>query len=158
MREHWFIVASQKEARVFIKTSERKRLKFLKSLANPLGTEKRRSLIKKQAGRGVKSIGHFGSVSYSLQKRHDPHEEAMIQFARELAKFLESERLKKNFESLTVAAEPHLLGKIKAEMSAALKESVSTWIKKDLQKTPQKDLVGFLLPKDRPTTDTFHAR
>lgn len=144
---HWFILASQKEARIFIKTSERKRLKLLKSLTNPLGTEKRRALVKKHAGRGVKSIGRIGSVSYSMPNRHDPHEQALIQFARELAQFLKSEKFKRNFESLTVVAEPHFLGKIKAEMRADLRKSVTKWIKKDLQKTPQKDLVGFLLPK-----------
>ncbi len=152
---HWFVVASQKEARIFIKTLERKRLKLLNSLVNPLGTEKRRALIRKQAGHGVKSVGHLGSVSYSLPKRHDPHEDALDQFARKLAQFLESEKLKKNFESLTIVAAPHLLGKIKAEMRADLRASVTKWIKKDLQKTPQKALVGFLLPRVSRSTEPF---
>ncbi len=42
---HWFVVASQKEARIFIKTSDRKKLRLLKTLTNPLGTVKKRNLI-----------------------------------------------------------------------------------------------------------------
>ncbi len=62
---HWFVVASQKEARIFVRTPERQRLKLVQSLNNPLGTVKRRALVKKQAGRGVKSVGHLGSIHYS---------------------------------------------------------------------------------------------
>lgn len=144
---HWFVVASQKEARIFIRTSDRKQLKLLESLTNPLGTVKRRDLIRKEAGQGVKSIGRVGSVSYSQPKRHDPHEDAVIQFAKKISQFLESERLKKNFESLTVVAEPRLLGKIRTEMKNDLQKAVTSWLKKDLQKTPKKNLVEFLLPK-----------
>lgn len=144
---HWYVVASQKEARVFIKTSDRKQLGLLKTLANPLWAVKRRDLVRKEAGRGVKSIGRIGSVSYSQPKRHDPHEEATFQFAKEISQFLESEKLKKSFESLTIVAEPHLLGKIRADMKDGLQKAVTSWLKKDLQKTPQKALVDFLLPK-----------
>jgi protein required for attachment to host cells len=144
---HWFVVASQKEARVFVRTSDREQLELLKSLTNPLGAVKRRDLIRKEAGRGVKSAGRVGSASYSEPKPHDPHDEAVIQFAKEISRFLESEKFKKNFESLTVVAEPNLLGKIRTEMGEDLRSSVTKWIKKDLQKTPQKALADFLLPK-----------
>lgn len=143
---HWFVVISQKETRIFIKTFDGKHLRVLKSLTNPLGEVKRRELIRKQAGRGVKSIGRVGSVSYSQPKRHDPHDEAIIQFAKAVCHFLKSEKLKKNFDSLTVVAEPYLLGKIKVEMSKHVLSSVTKWIKKDLQKLPQKKLADFLLP------------
>ena len=66
----------------------------------------------KEAGRGVKSFGRIGSVSYSEPKRHDPKEEATSQFARELSRYLESEMRKKSFDTLSVVAEPRLLGKI----------------------------------------------
>jgi protein required for attachment to host cells len=149
---HWFIVASQKEVRIFIKASDRKRIELIKTLTNPLGTVKKSDLIKKEAGRGTKSIGrHMGSTHYSETKRHDPHEQAEIQFAKEIVQFLESEQLKNTFESLTVVAEPHFLGKLKAEMNDKLEQSVTNWIKKDLQKTPPNDLADFLVPKPERT-------
>ena len=95
-------------------------------------------------------MGHWGSVSYSQRKRRDPHEEAVAQFAREAVQFLEKELLKKNFQSLTLVAEPHLLGIIRAEMSASLKKTVTDWMKKDLQKTPKNKLASFLVPQKAP--------
>jgi protein required for attachment to host cells len=85
-------------------------------------------------------------VHYSETKRHDPHEEAALQFAKKVTDFLESEYRKKKFKSLTVVAEPHFLGKLRAAMEPAVQEHVTEWIKKDLLKTPQKELVHFLLP------------
>lgn len=151
---HWLVVASQKEARVFTQTTGGKQFKVLKTLTNPLGSEKKRALIRKEAGRGIKSIGRVGYISYSEQKRSDPHEMAVQQFAKKISQFLESEKHNKHFASLTVIAEPRLLGKIRAEMRADLKASVKRWIKKDLQKTPQKDLSGFFLPKIKSETES----
>lgn len=144
---HGFMVVSQKEARVFVKAPDRRQIKLVKSLTNPLGMVKRRDLIRKQAGRGVKSIGRVGSVSYSERKRLDPRDGALIQFAREISSFLKSETLKKSFKSFTVVAEPHFLGILRSKMSKKLKKSVTSWIKKDLQKTPNRNLAEFLLPK-----------
>lgn len=155
---HWFVVASQKEARIFIKTSNRRQLKLLRTLTNPLGTEKKRALIRKDAGRGIKSIGRVGFVGYSLPKRRDPHEEAVHQFAKEVSQTLEREKIKKHFESLTIVAEPRFLGKIRAEMGTDLQSVVSDWIKKDLQKTPQKELIECLLPKGKRQGSTGSLR
>lgn len=142
---HWYIVASQKEAKILVPTSNRQKLTVLNTLPNKLGAVKKRELIRKKAGRGVKSIGRVGTVRYSQPKRHDPHEVAIVQFARELAAFLEAERHKRSFESLTVVAEPHLLGRVRAEMSANLSNTVTHWIKRDLQKSPERVVSDFLL-------------
>ena len=141
---HWFVVGSQEEARIFVNSQKKKSLTLLKSLVNPLATEKRRDLVRKQAGTGIKSIGKRGSIHYGKPKRHDPREQADIQFAKIVAKYLDGEKVKNSFDSLTVVAEPRFLGKIRKEMSASLKGSVDLWIKKDLQKIPKKDLFEFL--------------
>lgn len=141
----WFIVASQKEARVFVHSSNRKKFTLINSIENELWTTKKRDLIKREAGRGVKSMGRVGTVRYSQLKRHDPREEATVQFARELIAFLEAERHKKSFDSLIVLAEPHLLGIIRAEMSVNLSKMVTDWIKRNLQKSPEREVNEFLL-------------
>lgn len=146
MLGHWYVVVNQKNVRVFTEVSERNRLKQISSFENPLGGEKRRSLIRKQAGMGMRSLGR-GQVRYSETRRKDPVEMASIQFAKTVVKYLAEEKRQKNFESLTIVAEPHFLGKLRAEMGVRLEKSVTEWIKKDLQKTPQKELQNFLLPK-----------
>ena len=145
MGGHWFLVASQKTARIYTEVSDRNRLRQLKELDNPLGRERKRVLIRKQAGEMVKSLGR-GLVRYSENKRHDPHEEAALQFAREVANFLKSEHRQMHFRSLTVVAEPHFYGKLKDALEPKFLEHVTEWIKKDLLKTPKKELVHFLLP------------
>ena len=70
MLAHWFIVASQKTVTIFTEVSDRNRLQQIKVFDNPLGRERNRNLIKKQAGHGTKSIGRIGSVYYSEVKRH----------------------------------------------------------------------------------------
>jgi protein required for attachment to host cells len=152
MVTHWFVVASQKTVKILEegkskgRSSGRKKFKLIKSLDNPLGRLRNRELIRKQAGRGTRSMGSAGSHHHSETKRHDPHEQAAIQFARELVRYLEIERQHKKFKSLTIVAEPHFLGKIKAEMGAKLTQTIESWIQKDLLKTPQNELTEFLLP------------
>lgn len=153
MLGHWFIIANQKNVRVFTeipedsdkRVAEKTNLKLLKSFDNPLGQERRKNLIRKQAGRGVKSIGRTACIRYTEVKRHDPFEEASAQFAKEIATFLESEKRLKKFDSLTIVAEPHFLGKIKMSMKPSLKKVVTSWIGKNLQKIPQHDLPNFLI-------------
>ncbi len=149
MLGHWFVVASQKTVKVFTETPQGGNLKLLKLLDNPLGREKKSALIRKQAGSGIKSNGRLGAVHYSESKRHDPHDQAALQFAREVVQFLDGERLHRNFETLTVVAEPHFLGKLKAKMKSKTEASVIDWIKKDLQKIPVNKLPEILKLKQK---------
>lgn len=153
---HWFVVASQKEARIFTEVrGRRKRLKLINTITNPLAQEKRKSLIKKLAGHGLKLLGRHGVVRYSENKRHDPLEDAAVQFAKQVIGVLESAKNNRSFKSLTIVAEPHFLGKLKNEMSPDLEKCVTEWIKKDLQKTMLVNLPKFLLrppPEERSTS------
>lgn len=81
-----------------------------------------------------------------MPKRHDPHEDAIIQFSRELARCMEGEKLKRRLDSMTLIAPPRLLGKVRAEMSSDLKRDVTNCIKKDLQKFLLNKLIHFLIP------------
>ena len=144
---NWYVVVSQKEARIFIRSPERRSLVLIDSIKNPLGKVKRRALVHKPAGRGVKTLGRTGVVSYSQTKRHDPHEEASKQFAKSISKYLRAQKLKKKFDALTVVVEPRFLGKLRTEMSESLLRSVKLWIRKDFQKTPKRQIVDALLPK-----------
>lgn len=149
MLGHWFLIASQKTAQIFTETPQDGTLKQVKLFDNPLGRERNRALIRKQAGAGVKSLGRVGAVHYLETKRQDPHEQSAIQFARQIGQFLNEERLCKNFETLTVVAEPSFLGKLRAEMKPRTETSVVDWIKKDLQKIPINKLPGILKLKQR---------
>ena len=149
MYGHWYVVANQKLVRIFTEDFDRRSLRFVKSLVNPLGQEKRSDLVKKLAGHAVKSAGACGQMHYTLAKRHDPHEQAVIQFAKTIGDFLEKEKQQNAFESLTIVAEPHFLGKIRAALTPRQKKLVTDWLGKDLQKIPEMKLPEFLLRKEK---------
>lgn len=143
MYGNWCLLASQTEAKIITKTSD-KELKVVKEFRNPLGRTRNRELIRKQAGMGMKSIGR-GTVKYSETKRHSPHEVAAEQFAKKVSNYLEEQFQKNNFKSLTVVAEPKFLGKLRAAMTPELRKLIIKSLAKDLQKTPKRQLGIFLL-------------
>ena len=142
---HWFVVMSQKTVRILTIDRDTNELKQLKLFDNPLGRLRKHDLVKKQAGRGQKSIGRTGLIYYSESKRSDPHEDAALQFAKQITDYLELERQQKKFQSLTIVAEPRFLGKVRSSMSPSLKKLVKTWQRKDLLKTPQSKWVQILV-------------
>lgn len=148
MTGQWILVANEEAVNIYTKAVGSPKLNLFIKILNPLGRERRRALIRKQAGMGVRSIGHLGVARHSESKRNDPKEMASIQFAKKVSDILYSEKQKKSFDSLIVVAEPHFLGKLKAEMNSSLKSVVSQWVRKDLQKMPSRELSKILLPQE----------
>ncbi len=154
---HWYIVADQRTVRIFTEKPMAARppraagraslrsFELVKKINNPLGKAKTRDLLHQERGIGVKSLGHFGtSARYAETKRRNPHEEAAIQFAKNVVDFLQHERIEKNFTDLTVIAEPRFLGKLRSAMNEKLERQVTRWVRKDLQKATSAQLAAFL--------------
>ncbi len=153
MLGHWFIVASQNSMRVFTEVSGKKKFKLINTVENPLGRVRNRNLINRQAGMAIKTFGSTGAVRYLKTKEFDPHDAAATEFAQKIVKLLERSRQKKDFETLTIVAEPGFLGKIRSAMGPQLKNHVVKWVKKDLQKTPIIEIPKLLLPKKKKVFD-----
>ena len=152
---HWYLVTNQKTAKVFTETTSRGRLVLLKQLENPLANVRNRDMVRRQAGMGIRSAG-VGGTPYSEKQRSDPHEEAAYQFAKEIMKFLDSEKRQKNFETITIIAEPRFLGKLRSAMSKNLSRVVLEWVQKDLLKEPLKRLTQDLLSLKRVSPELSH--
>lgn len=69
-----------------------------------------------------------------------PEEASAIAFAKTLTNYLDKEYQNKSFQSLTIAAEPHFMGKIREVLKPQISKLVQHWIKKDLQKVPMYQL------------------
>lgn len=149
MNSHWFVIASQNVVKIFADASEKNRLTPIKILKNPLGRVKNRELIKKNSGMGITASGGKSSLFYSEAKRQTPHDDAAKDFARQIIQYLEAEFEKHNYKTLTIVAEPHFLGKIRLTMDSKMLRLVNTWIRKDLEKTPQSQLPKHLFPKNK---------
>jgi hypothetical protein len=91
-----------------------------------------------------------GHHRHTAAARISPHEEAAIQFAGQVAHFLEAKKTQKKFEILTIAAEPPFLGKLKSAMTPKLLGAVVSWIDKDLLNVPYLRLPKFLKLKTAP--------
>lgn len=150
MLGHWYIIASQKQVKIIVKTSDGEHVRLVKKITNSIGGVRNRRLFKKRAGMGIKSMGSRGVVRYLESKSNDPHEAVALHFAKEINRYLEREFHNKSFRYLSIVAEPHFLGKIRSTMSKTLLSVVLGWIKKDLQKTPQAKLIGFLSAQKAP--------
>jgi protein required for attachment to host cells len=157
MSNHWYVVANQTEAKIFSSVSKdfrgqgnKNSLELIKVLENPAGQEKSRDFFRKQPGFGMRSLGNRGGVArYAEGKRSDPHEEVAKEFAKKISKYLEKCRQHADFDYLSIVAEPHFLGKLRSELSAATERKVSDWIKKDLHKASNARLEKHLLiPKN----------
>lgn len=83
-----------------------------------------------------------------------PEEASALAFAKELANYLDKEYQYKNFQTLSIAAEPHFIGKIREVLKPQISKLVQHWIKKDLQKIPMYQLpVHLPLNLSRPDSE-----
>ncbi len=126
MKKRWIIIADRIEARIFRETP----FTLIKTLANPLGREKNKVLRTDKPGWGKAQYSRSAGI-HSMSGEKDPHEEAAVQFARTLSRFLERESEADRYDDLMIVAEPKMLGRIRSFLAPHLSERVH-WMKKDL--------------------------
>lgn len=125
MLNHWYVVASQDTLKILIQDEDHPDLQILHKLEEPIAKESRNR--------------------FNPPKRGDTHQTAALDFARTISAFLQLELQKKSFHTLTVAAEPRFLGKLRRELTPQVLKTVTQWVRKDLQKTPVHNLPKLLL-------------
>ncbi len=125
MKNKWIIIANRTQARVFKENP----FELLKTLENPIGREKNKALRTDKPSSGKSQYSKSAGI-HSMTGEKDPHEEAAIQFARELSRYLEHQGEQHRFDELVVAAEPKMMGRIRKTMAPHLAEIVQ-WIQKD---------------------------
>lgn len=128
LADHWFALCNQRMVKIF-KADEAHHLQMIHSFEYN------------------SSYGKAKSPIHMENKKHHAREENALHFAREISQFLQKEKQAGHFQTLTVAAEPRFLGKIKAVLPCDVKACVINWEHKDLEKTPNKDLAGHLIPE-----------
>lgn len=140
----WIVFANRIRAKVF--TIENEKFQLIDIYENPLGRLKSKYMRNDQLGKI-----YIGTSSHVLNKGDGPHENAADQFARKISKTLKKKLKKIKSLKLTIAAEPHFLGKIKKHFSEDFIKSRVKWIEKDLEKIPQNKWFK-IISKDNPET------
>jgi protein required for attachment to host cells len=86
--------------------------------------------------------GHYqsGGVSRGKYESHsDPHHQEHEFFAKEIAEYLESERLKNHYESLVLCAGPHFHGLLNKALSKPTAQRIQKHIEKDYVPLPESE-------------------
>lgn len=140
--QQWFVVVSRKAAKVFEVDPAQETLGYIKSIQNPLGREKNKSMSTDKPGvsRGKLMRGS----PHNLATEKSPHEDAAIEFARKLSHQLKAYGHDHVFTHLTIAAEPHMMGLIKKAMQHDKVKFEVNWVKKDLEKMSTSRLESVL--------------
>lgn len=137
--KEWIIVASRKSAKVFTRSTREPQLKYLETIKNSLGRTRNKEMMTDKPGISRnKFIGASGVHSMTGEK--NPHEDATKEFSKVIAKFISKHQLSGDYDELTIAAEPHMLGLLKAETNSVGGNEKFKWIAKDLEKFPTSKL------------------
>jgi len=114
---------------------------LVEALSHPQGRVHEHDLKSDKAG---KSFDRHGHGQHSMGGREGPHEHEMGVFIKQLATRLDHGRQHKEFERLVLAAEPHLLGRLRDALDKNTARMVHHSISKDLQPFPLHDMWSHL--------------
>lgn len=121
----WIVVANRTEARIYNKKS----FMPLNVLYNDLGREKNHAFTTDKPGWSRGKFSH-ASGPHALTGEKNPHNDAAIQFARQLCRHLKHQFDIHNFFELQICAEPKMMGYIRAHLDPQLMKWVE-WTPKD---------------------------
>ncbi len=143
----WIVVASAREARI-LEESTGNKLHQIKIIRNPLGREHNRAMTSDKPGMN-RGKAFSGSGLHAMAKENSPHEDALQVFAKKLVEDLYHDLGEKKVKSLTLIAEPHLLGKLRLLMEKKeIKDLHLKWLNKDLQNSSIEDISHHLKKYD----------
>jgi protein required for attachment to host cells len=126
MNAKWIVAVDREKARFFLEEP----FEQFKLFENPLGRAKNKELTTDRPGFSRGKFGRASSI-YSMSGEKNPHEDAAIHFAKEIGRFLSQQDHAKNFESISIASEPKMMGRLRSELSEKLNDRVN-WVSKDL--------------------------
>jgi protein required for attachment to host cells len=123
----WVLVANAARARCFARDDENNAMRELASFVHPASRMKGQALDDDRGG-----LVHKGVASTQFQPHTDPHEKEHVQFARELARYLDEAALAHRYPALTLFASAPFLGEVRAQLSAATQKLLRTSVALDL--------------------------
>ncbi|MDT8409678.1 MAG: host attachment protein [Wenzhouxiangellaceae bacterium] len=129
MAQVWVLAADASEARLF---HREKKFSPLSEAEDWLHTESRLPGRDLEHDRQGKTFSSFGYNQSDNQKHTDPKTREARDFARELAKRLESARSRGEFEHLAIVADPSFLGLLREQLDDETRKRVTREVAKNL--------------------------
>lgn len=152
MSKNWLVIVNRVEARIF----RQRDMSPLHKLSNSLGREKNRAFTTDRPSIGRGRLAAPAST-HNMTDGKNPHDDAAIDFARRIVRFLEMKMNAGTFDHLQIAVEPRMMGWMKRQMSRRLLERCD-WVGKDLGHLSAHQLKTFLkLAETKVRVDGFAA-
>ncbi|MBL38536.1 MAG: Host attachment protein [Xanthomonadales bacterium] len=129
MASYWILAADSTEARLFTRDKKYGPLSERRDWLHPESRMPGRDLEHDRQGKTFSSHGYGQSDN---EKHTEPKKREAQDFARELAKHLDTARANGEFESLSIVAEPSFLGLIRDRLDDNTRELIDVEVDKNL--------------------------
>ena len=124
----WLVVANSSFAKIF-KLEKKESLIEVESFEHPESRLRDSDLVSDKPGRGFESVGQ---ARHAMESQSSPKHQEFINFAKQLAHYLESARNKGEYERLYIAASPVLLGLLRQALHPATTKLLRGEVDKDM--------------------------
>jgi protein required for attachment to host cells len=138
----WYVVANR-TASVFYAEGRFRKFHFVDRITEEQGATHEHELVSDRPGRSFSSAGDL--PRHGLQRRNTQHEEIARRFARKIAAAIEAARREDLFEELVLAAEPHFLGLLRAELTAATRARILRSVPREFTRGSETEVRAQLL-------------
>lgn len=128
MKQEWILVASREEARIFSRVGMGP-LVLVCDIGNPAGRLKLQDLESDKPGRSTDNRMH---ARHSYTTEQSNRDRSLQNFYREVIDRIEQSHYQHEFDSITLIAEPRLLGLLRSLLPEQLKTRIDREIPKDL--------------------------
>jgi protein required for attachment to host cells len=133
MLRTWILVAESSRAKLYSASSRKGPLTEVDAFVHPEGRLHAGDLVSDRAGSDGGSVGQGRHV---VDDKSIPKKQENINFAKEIADYLEGARTRGTFRKLILIAPPAFLGLLRDNLSKEVRELVTEQIDKNLVQQP----------------------
>jgi len=139
-RREWIVVASRDEVRIFARAGMSP-LSLIYDIGNPSGLLRTQDLESDRPGRATDNRMH---ARHAYSQEEPAKERSLRNFYREVLDTIDHAFLERRFDSLTIVAEPRLLGVLRSLIPHRLAQIIEREIPKDLSHELEPTILGRL--------------
>ncbi len=140
----WLLVADSVRGRIFRTDTPTGPISELTTLAHPEGRLHEQALTSDLPGRTFDRQGYGRHV---MEDRVSAKQQDNVKFAQRIATYLETMRMRKEFERLVIVAPPDFLGLLSGKLSAETRKLVILKVDKNLAQKSAKQIRSHLPDK-----------
>ena len=141
MASYWILAADSTEARLFTRDKKFSPLVERRDWLHPESRLPGRDLEKDRQGATFASHGYGQSDN---EKHTEPKKREAQDFARDLAKHLDTARANGDFKSLSIVADPSFLGLLRDSLDSKTRELIDREVSKSLTRRSAETIAGAI--------------